>query len=159
MTAVDGKAGPEEVIEALAAHEDALGDLYATYAVKFPDAAFFWEDLSAQEYGHGSLLRDLSRNRDDSAVFVENGRFQVETLRLAREFVLDVTVVAVHTDFSLERALGIAFDLEQAIIEQQAYEVVSTDSENVKKVLEHLRSSSMRHRDSISAYLDRLQRL
>ena len=158
MAGAQGKAGPEAVLEALAAHEDALGDLYATYAVKFPDAAYFWEDLSSQEYGHGSLLRDLGRDAVDREIFVENGRFQMETLRLAREFVVDVTAVAENTHFSLERALGIAYDLEQAIIEQHAYEVVATDSENVQKVLDHLRVSSIRHRDSISEYLKRLQR-
>ena len=149
-------AGAAAVVETLAAHEDALGDLYATYAVKFPEAAHLWESLSAEEYGHGSLVRELGARAGDGAIFVDDGRFQVKTLRLARDFVLDITTVAENSQFSLERALGIAYDLEQAVIEQRAYEVVDGDSEGVRAVLDKLRQACEVHRDRLREYLDRL---
>ena len=53
-------AAARQVVDALAEHEDAIGDLYDAYATLLTATASFWQGLSAEEYGHGSLMRDLA---------------------------------------------------------------------------------------------------
>ena len=66
-----GVTAARQVVEALAEHEDAIGDLYEAYGVCFADAASFWRGLSAEEYGHGSLMRDLTVHEHELDVFVD----------------------------------------------------------------------------------------
>ena len=145
--------GPERVVEALAAHEDAIGDLYADFAMRFPKAASFWQGLSAEEYGHGSLMRDLAAQEHELDVFVDTRRFPLADLQAATRSVRDLIAVAEGSRVTLVEALETALDLEQEMIERDAYEVFSSDSPNVRRVLGHLRTSSERHRDGIRDYL------
>jgi hypothetical protein len=146
------------VIEALAAHEDAVGDLYAAYAVRFPKAASFWQGLSTEEYGHGSLMRDLGAHEHELDVFVDTRRFPLPELQAATRAVRDQIAVAEGSHVTLVEALENALDLEQEIVEREAYEVFSSDSPNVSRVLGHLRTSSEQHRDGIREFLTRAAR-
>ena len=78
-----GVTAARQVVEALAEHEDAIGDLYEAYGVCFADAASFWRGLSAEEYGHGSLMRDLASHEHEHEldVFVDTKRFPLAELR------------------------------------------------------------------------------
>lgn len=143
--------------EALAAYEEALGDLYAAYAVKFTKAADLWDGLSSEEYGHASLIADLGRSGDGAALFADAARFHVTEIAASRRFVADQIEVAEATHLSLVEALESAADLEQQVAEQRAYEVFDGDSENARRVFDHLREESLRHRERILARLERLR--
>jgi hypothetical protein len=142
-----------QVVEALAGHEDAIGDLYEVYGVCFADAASFWRGLSAEEYGHGSLMRDLTAHEHELDVFVDTTRFPLPELRQATRGVRDQIAVAEGSRLTLVEALQTALGFEQEIVERDAYQVFTSDSTNVARVLSHLRVSSERHRDSIRELL------
>ena len=144
-----------QVVDALADHEDAIGDLYAAYGMCFPDAASFWQGLSAEEYGHGSLMRDLAASDGEPATFIDKRRFPLAELRRATREVRDEMEVAENSRLTLVQALETALDFEQQIVERDAYKVFAGDSPNVARVLSHLRVSSERHRDSIRDLLMR----
>ena len=146
------------VAEALAAYEEKLGDLYAVYAVKYSRAADLWQSLSAEEYGHASLITDLGRSADGAVLFADRQRFHVPEIVASRRFVSDQIKVAEATHLSLVEALESAADLEQQAAEQRAYEVHDGDPENARRVLNHLRDESLRHRERILARLASLDR-
>lgn len=146
------------VAEALAAYESTLGDLYAVYAVKYPKAADLWQGLSAEEYGHASLVTDLGRSADGAALFADARRFHLPDIAASRRFVTDQIEVAEATHLSLVEALESAADLEQQTAEQRAYEVFDADSANTRRVFDLLRESSLRHRERILARLASLDR-
>ena len=149
---------PHDVVAALADHEDAIGDLYAAYGLRFPDAASFWEGLSAEEYGHGSLMRDLGAVPHELDVFVDTARFPLPDLRAATHAVRDEIEVAENSRVTLIEALETALALEQEMIERDAYQAFASDTTNVSRVLNHLRVSSERHRDTLRDYLKRVSR-
>jgi len=153
-----GIRDPRDVVKALADHEDAIGDLYAAYGVRFRDAASFWEGISAEEYGHGSLMRDLAGRPHELDVFVDTARFPLSELRGATREVRDQIEVAENSRVTLIEALETALGFEQEIIERDAYQVFDSDSPTVARVLNHLRVSSERHRDTLTSYLRRLPR-
>ena len=147
------------VVEALADHEDALGDLYDAYGVVFVPQAGFWQGLSAEEYGHASLMRDLAgsaRPRDhELGVFVDTGRFPLVELRAATRDVRDQIELAGNGAVSLVQALQTALGFEEEMIERDAYRVFDGDADAVAAVLSHLRVSSERHRDRLHDMLQR----
>ena len=153
-----GATTAKQVIDALAEHEDAIGDLYAAYGLCFAGAASFWQGLSAEEYGHGSLMRDLGASEHEHATFVDKQRFSLPELRAATRAVRDQMEVAENSRLTLVQALETALDFEQQIVERDAYQVFASDSANVARVLSHLRVSSERHRDSIRELLMRQPR-
>ena len=148
-----------QVVEALADHEDAIGDLYDAYGALFAPQSGFWQGLSAEEYGHGSLMRDLTgpaRTRDhELAVFVDTGRFPLVELRAATRDVRDQIELAGSGAVSLVQALQTALGFEQEMIERDAYQVFDGDAAGVAAVLDHLRASSERHRDRLRDMLQR----
>ena len=153
-----------QVVDALADHEDAIGDLYEAYGTLLGETASFWQGLSAEEYGHGSLMRDLvgpghDRPRDhELGVFVDTGRFPLPDLRAATRDVRDQIELAGSSGLSLVQALQTALGFEQEMVERDAYRVFEGDSDNVARVLDHLRVSSERHRDRIRELLMRQPR-
>ena len=155
---VSGATTARQVVDALAAHEDAIGDLYAAYAICFINAASFWQGLSAEEYGHGSLMRDLVASGPEPDTFIDGKRFPLPELRQVTRAVRDQMEVAENSRLSLVQALQTALDFEQQIVERDAYQVFAGDSANVARVLNHLRVSSERHRDSIRDLLMRQPR-
>jgi hypothetical protein len=140
----NGATTGRQVVDALADHEDAIGDLYDAYALCFADAASFWQGLSAEEYGHGSLMRDLTAHEHELDVFVDTKRFSLPELRAATQGVRD--------------QIAVALGFEQEIVEREAYQVFESDTANVARVLGHLRVSSERHRDAIRELLMRQPR-
>lgn len=157
MSDHEGHDSSTAVADALAAYEETIGDLYAVYAVRFPKADDLWQGLSAEEYGHASLLTDLGRSADGAAVFADARRFHLPEIAASRRFVTDQIEVAEATHLSLVEALESAADLEQQTAEQRAYEVLDGDSANARRVFDHLRESSLRHRERILARLASLR--
>ena len=154
-----GDSRAHDVVEALADHEDAIGDLYAAYGMRFVHAAGIWQGLSAEEYGHGSLMRDLAgpaRTRDhDLDVFVDTTRFPLPELRAATRQVRDQIAVAENSQLTLIEALETALGFEEEMVERDAYQVFDGDADTVAAVLNHLRVSSERHRDRLRDMLQR----
>jgi hypothetical protein len=153
-----GTTAAMQVVDALADHEDAIGDLYEAYGLRFADAASFWAGLSAEEYGHGSLMRDLSAHEHELDVFVDTRRFPLSELRAATRGVRDQIELAERSRLTLVEALETGLGFEQEIVEREAYQVFTSDSANVARVLGHLRVSSERHRDAIRELLMRQPR-
>ncbi len=151
-------AAARQVVDALAEHEDAIGDLYDAYATLLTATASFWQGLSAEEYGHGSLMRDLAAREHELDVFVDARRFPLAQLRRATRDVRDQIELAGSSGVTLVQALETALGFEQEMVEREAYQVFASDSLNVGRVLKHLRVSSERHRDSIRELLMRQPR-
>lgn len=149
---------PHEVIEALAAHEQALGDLYAAFAVKFPHAAELWHGLSVEEYGHRDVLRSLALQEGNHASFTDADRFNPADVRASSQRVREQVQVAEYSGLSLREALGEAIELERSVIEARAYAAVDGDAPNVKWALAHLREESEEHRRRLHEALSSLSK-
>lgn len=144
---------PRQVVEALAGYEDALGDLYAAFAVKFPRRADLWDLMSHEEHGHAGALRSLLGKAEDLAVFVDVERFDVREVTVATQRLREQTEVAQYSSLDLREALAQAVELERSMIESRALTVFQTDTPSVVAVLDHLREQSSQHRERLRAEL------
>jgi len=134
------------VVKALAAFEDALGDLYAAHALRFSHESAFWQELSGQEYGHGEALRALTHDEADLQVFADVDRFNAGDLREATSRMREQVAVAEYSSTGLRDALRAAIELERGLAESPAFTAAEEDTPRVARTLEHLREDSDRHR-------------
>ena len=103
-------------------------------------------------------MRDLAARDHELDVFVDQRRFPLSALHDATRDVRDQIELAMSSGVTLVQALETALGFEQEIVEREAYQVFASDSFNVSRVLNHLRVSSERHRDSLRELLMRQPR-
>lgn len=137
------------VVEALAQHEEAIAELYATYALKYPRAADLWHGLSDEEQSHAALLRTLLAQVDGVHVFLDTERFSLRAIQASVRYVRETVEEATYGSASLREALAVALNLEQALIESRAFLVFETDTPQIRRVLDQLRNQSGEHRDRL----------
>lgn len=141
-------------IEALAMHEEAIGDLYTAYAERFPDDQEFWSILADEEYSHAEWVRSLADYAEDGAVEINKGRFKTKVVESSLKYVQDWTRQAKREEITPIYALSIANDIENALIDKSFFEVFETDSEEMAAILTALLEASRDHRDRVSEMLE-----
>ena len=137
------------VVEALAQHEEAIAELYATYALKYPRAADLWHGLADEEQSHAALLRTLLAQVDGVHVFLDTERFSLRAIQASVRYVRETVEEATYGSAGLREALAVTLSLEQALIESRAFLVFETDTPQIRRVLDQLRNQSGEHRDRL----------
>jgi rubrerythrin len=149
---------PREVVEALAAHEDAVGDLYDLYAFKFPHAADLWRSLASEEYGHARLIRGLAERAADADPFSDEVRFDLQEVHAAVSDVREQAQLAEGPGgVDLRTALQTAVQIEDEMFESRAFAVFAADTPQIGAALERLRVESERHAKRLRERLEALK--
>ena len=140
---------PEEILDAMKEHEQAIADLYELYAEKFPEYEDFWNDLSREEIQHAGWLGKLQDHIEDSTEDFVVERFPVGAIERSTEFVKKQIETAQQPDFVLINALSTALRLEEALMESKYVEILDTDSAKTKHTLKMLAQSTQAHYQKI----------
>ncbi len=134
------------LLELLAEHETEIARLYEAYAAALPDHRRLWKDLSDDEASHADWIRSLIPHVEDGSLGLREGRFAaaaVETsLRYVRGRVAETSVEPPE----FLKALVIALDVEDAMLERQFFDVADDDTPELRRVLNSLKSETQRHR-------------
>jgi hypothetical protein len=149
---------PLDVIEAMAAYEDAVGDLYAAFAVKFRQDDDLWHQLSAEERGHGEALRSLAGEAEELSIFLDTDRFNAAEVRAATRRLKERAEVVAYSSVGLREALAEAVEIERSMVDSQVFQVFQTDTPSVVAVLDHLREQTDVHRRRLTEELQRVDR-
>lgn len=141
-------------IEAMARHEEAIAALYNAFAENIEGWVEFWNDISLEELGHASLVREFRLKVDEGIAQINKGRFRIEPIEHSIKFVEAQAEKARHgwlTDFT---ALVAALDIENALLEKNFLEVFDTDDEELKTLLNNLQISTTDHKTRIEKALE-----
>jgi rubrerythrin len=139
-----------EVIEALAAHEEAMSALYSAYARQYPEVAELWTTLAREEYGHAKLLRSLPERSDDVGAFVQARGFDPAQIRGETKKLLNLVQLASAAGLPLQEAFRSAVKLEDSLIESQVLVTYEEDPPEIAAVLDTLREQTERHHKHLS---------
>ena len=132
-----------ESLNLLAANELALESLYREYARQHFGKATFWQTLATDEHGHAQLVAKLtSEVRQDAA---PQGRFKAEAIRTFTKYLNDQEAAARRGEVPFEKAVIVAFYIEDALIEQRFFEQLPIDDNRLKKTLYALQRATKRH--------------
>lgn len=148
------QAKTNEIIEALAQHEEAISRLYTAYAKKFPSCNDFWHSLAMEETSHAAWIRTLHQKTDAGLVEFAESRFPLSGIEMSKQFV-DGKTAAAGDIGPLAEALAVAVDVERGMIEKKFFEVFEGDSLELKVILDALRVSTENHLGEITKAWER----
>jgi len=133
------------ILEMLAANEEAVANLYRAYASRFNEYGTLWNHMAEEEIVHAEIIREFSKEVEQGLGQINEKRFNKEAFNAYSNYIkreLD----AVHEDrLSLMHALSTAFYIEQSLIEARFFEAFEGGSEKIKKLLNQYKSHEKEH--------------
>ena len=135
--------------------EKSIGELYALFAEKFPDHAELWLHLSRDEEGHAEAVRKLYQaSYEGQTVFLE-GNMKAEAVQSVIDYVKDVHELALAGKIAILKALTVAYDLENSLLEKKFFTHFKVKSDFVD-VLQTLQRETQKHARMAKTEIDTL---
>jgi EAL domain-containing protein (putative c-di-GMP-specific phosphodiesterase class I) len=146
---MDSKDYQINIMETMAKREEAVAELYKVYGEKFAPYRQFWLELSEEEVGHAGLIRQLIEKLRAGLVFFNNERFTAQAINDSLEYVRENIESLKTKEISEINALAIAYDLETGLLERKFFEIVESDSVEIKHLLSSLAEATSHHREVV----------
>ena len=147
------------ILQMLAANEEAVGKLYETYANKIPEHEEFWFGLAMEEADHANWLLDLITKVNKGSASVYESLFKTEDIQDFHNYLTEQLDRAKQERISFVEALAIALNIEKSLIERKYFQIFEGGSEEYWHVLEYLASSTENHIKVIQKQLDKQKKL
>jgi rubrerythrin len=145
-------------LELMARHEEAIGELYAAYARRFPEHQEFWLKLKNEEIGHAGIIRKLFPKIDDGFIRFDDKRFNVKAIETSLKYINTWTSDADNGTVEMLNALAIALDLENGMIEKKFLDVFEADADDLKIAIKALSDGTREHKQRIAELLNEYKR-
>lgn len=139
----------ETDIELLIKHEKAIGRLFETYAIKFPDHKQFWATLAWEEQDHAKNIRKLAQLIKKRHVRFDSEKFKPIAIKTSIEYIEKEITRANKEDISLKTALSVAINIEKAIIDGEIFDAFKGYSTEAKSFLRKCASDFAEHYRSV----------
>ncbi|MCX6741343.1 MAG: hypothetical protein NTY61_03020 [Candidatus Parcubacteria bacterium] len=133
------------ILKSLANNELLLYKLYQVYSDKFLELRDFWSRISQEEVDHANWIEQLFKQSADGSLFINTNRFHQEAIKLFSDHIKTETEKALSINVSAREAVGIALDMERALIEHKFFEVFQTDRLPPQELLNRLAISTNGH--------------
>jgi hypothetical protein len=159
MRGVGGTMNSEKqmtIVDLMAKNEEAVSALYKVYADKFPERQDFWLSLSEEEVDHANWIRDLTVKANKGELYIDENRFNPEAIGQFLAYLDERLHEANDIDVALKKALSVAYDIENAMIEKQYFTIFTGDSAELKEVLKKLQLATDHHRAMVKEAMDSL---
>lgn len=142
------------IIDLLIQHEEAIGSLYKSCAIIFPNFAEFWQEFVIEEKAHADVLRMLAEQLKEEKVFLNDRKFNVTGVTTALEHVSRQQRLVESGTLTILKVLAITMDIERAIIERNFFEVFETDSVLMKREFAALKKHTAAHVERMATMLN-----
>ena len=132
-------------LELMAEHEKVISRLYQEYARKFPKYQDFWSKLASEEIEHARWISRLHAQVKDGLLHFNEGRFKEAAIKTSLEYVKSKITEAQKENISAKKALSVARDLENGLIEKKYFEIFAFDCREIKQVFLDLAAATRKH--------------
>lgn len=140
--------------ELLITHEEAIGQVYALFATRFTEHAEFWMRLHREEQDHAMLIRTLQLEMQEGQVQFDEHRVNLIAIRMSINYARAILSYAQKQNVSLDTALGMALDLEDALLEKNVLHIFHANGTILQKTFQQLEQTFVDHFQRIQAYRD-----
>ena len=144
-------------IQILEENEEAIANLYQSYANRFPEYEEFWFGLAMQETDYSNLLHELIQRVKRGEAHLYEHTLDIAYLQSFRDLIKRETDRAEHKPISHYEALSTALHVEKDIIEHKYAQIFDSDSENIRRILDEMTIATKRHLRLIEEHLDMLK--
>lgn len=134
-----------EIIELLAFHEEAIGNLYSVLKVYFHEMEI-WEFLSNEEFKHAEWIRSILDNVHEGSVKFDKRHFSVENISQSIESIVDFRLKVEKKGVKLLEVISFAKNIENSIIERKMFDCFWSDHTGIQKVLDDLKADTESHK-------------
>lgn len=145
-------------LEIMIKNEETIHKLYKIYSKRFPDYTDFWWGLAVEETQHAIWIREFRSKIEEGSTHMADHRFDMNPLEKFHNYMNILLDTAEKQEMSLENALITALGIESNLIENRFFEVIGTDSEALKFVLNTLSFSTKEHLDRVWTVLDKTRK-
>jgi hypothetical protein len=135
----------KSAIQALMEHEQAISNLYETFAAAYPSSSRLWNRLAEEEFEHAMMLARLAQNMEQGDATFVLGTIRMDALHRSIDSVRHQTERFQGETPSIGVAFGTALAIENDLVEREFYEVAGGDSDDVKELKEAMISSIRIH--------------
>ncbi len=140
-------------LDMLREHEKAIGRLYEAYARRFPQDGEFWLILAQEEQQHAGWIELLqTKVEDDPSAMIVN-RFPAAAINYSLHYLSRLTEDAQQPSLTPINALSAALDIEQALLENKYFEVFTSDSAAIQRLLHLLTQATRAHLEKVRSAL------
>jgi len=137
--------------------ELALAALYQACSERFPDTKGFWLAIQHQEEAHAQSIRGLAGLISAHPEEFRSGRpFGSAAIRTIVSSVAGYTEQVRNRQLSRRRALIIARDIENSVLEAKYGEIVATDNVEFAGTIRRLAEDTLAHRNLFAAEVAKL---
>jgi len=133
------------LIEAMAQNERFIGKLYLKYSDKFQECRELWDRLAQEEEIHAGWLLGIQDNLDQSSANAGGKRFNKSTINTFCDYLKSEMEKLDAEEVLLINALSVSLYIEQSLIEHKYFEVLGSDSEELKNTFSRLKSETENH--------------
>jgi len=157
MLTVSDIKSVKEILTAMAQYEEEISALYASCAERWPESDELWLTMSKDEVVHAERLRWLSRILEENPRQFEIGRpFNRIAINTAISGVKKHREEIKNGSYAPERAMAIARDIEQSILESRYMEFLKTSNVEYQETMKRLVEETGNHRKIIQQYLEKI---
>ena len=135
----------KELFDLLYQHELALAGLYGKFAMEFPEYKVMWSQLVQEENNHAEIVQTIRQLLTEGSVRVDRGRFKAMAIQSSLRYVAEQIRKVEAGDITCRQAIGIAFDLENSLLEKIFVEIHSDNSE-IEESLNTIIDATKTHR-------------
>jgi len=144
-----GEVYQAKLIELMKEYELVLSELYQSYALRFTEEAELWKMMAEEEKTHAYWIQTLLDREGDGTIYFDEKRFSIIPLEQLIKDAKRESVLASSENTNLLRALSVAFDIENGMIENGYFKAFAGDSAEFKNVIEMLSQGTIVHRDRV----------
>ena len=138
-----------KTLELMAKHEKAISQLYQEYARKFPKHKDFWSKIASEEIDHAKWISRLHAQTKEGSLHFNEGRFKEAAIETSLDYVKSKIAEVQKEHISAKKALSVARDLENGLIEKKYFEVFASDCQEIKQVFLDLAAATREHYNRI----------
>lgn len=141
-----------QVMDDMVSLELALADLYQACSEQFPEDKNFWLAIRHQEELHAKLIKQLAALVESHPEEFNFGRpFNSAAIRTTLSSVRNYTESVRKGMLERKRALYMARDIENSVLEANYGEIVSTDNIEYTKIIDRIRHDTLTHKNLFAA--------
>ncbi|HAS82820.1 MAG TPA: hypothetical protein DCS43_09150 [Verrucomicrobia bacterium] len=148
-------ASNNDLLERLQQHEEAVAEIYATFGDRIPCMADFWSNLVNEEKSHAMVINMIRKAIGNANLSLDTRKFNMTAVQTAIDFIRRQTEQIRVQGTTTVKALFLAINLEQAMIERDFFCIFETDSPDMKREFSALREHTLKHQRMLERMLER----
>jgi hypothetical protein len=133
------------ILDLFEAHETAMHDIYSLFASRYGDYEDFWRGIAEEEKVHARWIRSIRSKVETEDLKVVADMVSVATIENSLEYMKAQIMDFSSQENSVDRAFELAMRIENSIVERAIFDIVRTESEDIKKILLNLEEKTSQH--------------